>query len=355
MKFEARMSAKSRLKKLLRPFSGLILAAVIVLIFIGGLWLYAGIWPPLVVVESPSMQHSDQRSYIGIIDTGDMVILKTVRSATDIKPYLESYPSGYSTYGSLGDVVIYRPLGSEVRTPIIHRAICRVEYNQSGGGFDVPALRDLPRDLWQVSGGPSTWYNIKTTLILNEIGHDGVQVRIDFATMLNNFAAMHISPHGGLITLGDNNHGIIDQNSIGGICWRPVKDEWISGVARGEIPWFGLIKLYVNGQASRVPIPPNSQSNLLISLGLIIGVPIAIDASTIILEHKGIDLRSKMRKALHLPEKKKEEKGTKESASGTDDAGLGKGKAAQRKKNSMEKSGKGGSSSSRKGKGKDKG
>src|SRR5256886_2101252 len=50
-----------------------LVAGLIVTVFLGALYLYAGVWPPLVVVESSSMQHGSEASSIGVIDTGDMV------------------------------------------------------------------------------------------------------------------------------------------------------------------------------------------------------------------------------------------------------------------------------------------
>ena len=46
--------------------------------------------------------------------------------------------------------------------------------------------------------------------------------------------------------------------------------------ARGELPWFGLIKLYATGTAPDYT-PENSKVDLVIALALIIVVPIAID------------------------------------------------------------------------------
>jgi signal peptidase len=298
------VSVAEKAKRLLVSLKGFLLALAIVLVIIGGLWLYSGIWPPLVVVESASMQHSDARSDIGVIDTGDLVILKKETSFVQVQTYLESVPSGYSTYGELGDVVVYRPYGSYSVTPIIHRALCEVEYDEINGTFRVPTLRFVPDNMWDVSGGEKDWSDIQGTLTLHDIGYDQVDVSIRFS----NFRP---PLHGGLITLGDNNHGNVDQNSL---CLEPIKAEWLDGIARGEIPWFGLIKFYVSGQASHMTIPNNSESNLLISLGLIIGVPIAIDATGIILESKGIDAGAWLRKKLHLPPKgPKEAPGTEAS------------------------------------------
>jgi len=290
-------SAGEKARKLLGAIKGFFIAILVVLIVIGSLYLYSGIWPPEVVIESASMQHSDTRSYIGVIDTGDIVVPKKIGSASEVRPYLDSIESGYMTYSGYGDVIIYRPLGSESRTPVIHRALCRVEYNSTGGGFDVPALKDVPASTWNVTGGPKEYYNIKTTLVLYDIGFDHVTVSINLGAL---------SKHSGLITLGDNNNGQVDQMTM--ICPNePVRPEWIHGLSRGELPWFGLLKLWISGPAPKSPVPQNSVNNLFISLALLIAVPISIDAISLILERKGIDPWAKIRKKLGLKPKEKEE------------------------------------------------
>src|SRR3989441_7677195 len=45
----------------------LLVAAIIVVVFLAAIYLYTGVWPPLVVVESSSMQHSDGASFLGVI------------------------------------------------------------------------------------------------------------------------------------------------------------------------------------------------------------------------------------------------------------------------------------------------
>jgi hypothetical protein len=72
-----------------------------------------------------------------------------------------------------------------------------------------------------------------------------------------------------------------------GISWTPVKAGWISGIARGELPWFGLLKLWITGPAPDGPVPENSKTALFVSLGLLIGGPIAIDLTSMVLERKG--------------------------------------------------------------------
>lgn len=71
--------------------------------------------------------------------------------------------------------------------------------------------------------------------------------------------------------MGDGNTRI-DQNS--GIA-DLVQEEDITGKARGELPWFGIINLLVNGH-DLSDIPENSQRDLVIALILIIGIPLIL-------------------------------------------------------------------------------
>jgi signal peptidase len=300
--FEVDVSdATKRVIKIVKSLRGFIIVAVLILLIIGSLVLYSGAWPPLVVVESRSMQHSSTESFIGTIDTGDMVILKKVANDGEVRTYLESLADGYQTYGEFGDVVIYRPFGSESQTPIIHRALLRMEYNSTGGGYDIPALGALPISMWDVLGGPEDWHNLKTELVLTGIGYNQMTVRVNISNILGNFNHYSMTPFSGLITLGDFNHGVVDQMT--NICWAPVKSEWLSGVARGELPWFGLLKLWITGPMPDGPIPENSKTGLFVSLGLLIGVPIALDVTSVILERKGKHPGAWLRKKLGLKQK----------------------------------------------------
>lgn len=284
--FEVSVSeAAKRVIKIIKGLRGFILAAIIVLIIVGALVLYSGAWPPLVVVESKSMQHSNTESFIGTIDTGDMVILKKTNGAAEIRTYLDSLGDGYQTYGEHGDVIIYKPYGSDSRTPIIHRALLRMEYNLTGGGYDIPVLGEIPPSMWSVTGGPKDWHNLKTEIVLTGIGYNQVTVRLNVSIILSNFAHVAMTPFSGLVTLGDNNQGIVDQMTD--ICWAPVRADWVSGVARGELPWFGLLKLWITGPAPDGPVPENSKTSLFVSLGLLIGGPIAIDLTLMVLDRKG--------------------------------------------------------------------
>jgi signal peptidase len=121
----------------------IVTAFVIVAVIMLSLYAYCGIWPPMVVVESGSMEHPpspfEHKSYIGVIDTGDMVFVKKVNASqgADVITYVQGEASGYSRYGGYGDVIIYRPNGLKYRgdgtpvVPIIHRLVVWIDVNSS--------------------------------------------------------------------------------------------------------------------------------------------------------------------------------------------------------------------------------
>ena len=90
--------------------------------------------------------------------------------------------------------------------------------------------------------------------------------------------------HSGFITKGDHNSQI-DQ--IGGIGFRPVEIGWIVGKSRGEIPWFGLLKLWFTDSLGS-PAPENSVRNLWIALALIVISPVLVDIALTYREKRGI-------------------------------------------------------------------
>ncbi len=301
-------------------WKSMLIAPIIFVIILLSLFLYSGIWPPLVVIESKSMQHSEDTSYIGTIDTGDLVIVKQVTDSGQVVTYLEGMATGHRTYGEYGDVIIYFKSG--LSKPIIHRAICYLEYNQTGGGFDIPALADIPSSQWDVVGGPDVWWNQKGTIEIYDVGYADVTIKLDLSIMLDYFESRGIAPHSGFITMGDNNWSPSSTGPVGNydqlsIVREPIKEEWVIGLARGEIPWFGLLKLYITGTAPSY-VPNNSETYLILSIVAIIGVPIALDVSNHLLKKRGINMfgwydrlvaRIFKRKE-EEPEKKKKNKST---------------------------------------------
>lgn len=244
----------------------IVVSIAIVGIILAALWAYTGQFPhsPMVVVTSESMTHDNPPfGRIGTIDPGDLVLVKKINGKDDVitrgrkgNPHTKHY-----TYGDYGDVIIYIPDKNhdgkmdEGATPIIHRAICWIQKNPDGT-YTVEEY-DL--------------YNVTSITIKDK----------DFT--IENYRPKH----SGFITKGDHNKAA-DQSPYGGLS-TPVKPEWIIGKARGEIPWFGLIKLIffgnegVHGESDWVRIgnayaPKDEWICLGISLFVIIGIPTIWDA-----------------------------------------------------------------------------
>jgi signal peptidase len=274
------------------------IAILILVIIIGSLFLYTQNWPPMVVVESRSMMHEEDSS-IGVIDTGDLVLVKKVNSRSEITTYTEGKNDDYETYGTPGDVIIYKKNGGG-DTPVIHRAVCWIEFNDTtfnynattgywtGGAFDIPELNA---------------YGLTGSFSIPDYGHDKINLIIDFRTIIDNFAnvtnrntglriGFRSYPHSGFLTKGDSReNSMCDQNSLRtgnpAVFVEPIKVDWIVGKAEGELPWFGLIKLYMSGQITEEnPAPPQSINGLIISLILIIAIPITLDIAVSHLEKK---------------------------------------------------------------------
>ncbi len=243
--------------------------AGIALVFVASILLamyaYTGLWPPLVVVESDSMMHTeDNVSHIGVIDTGDLVLVKSVDSVSGVETYMEGYSSGHRTYGDYGDVVIYRVNGNELTTPIIHRAVIYLEANEDGNSFRAESLRYVDDEKWSTSDPSDTWDHITSVLRIYEYGFQSETVSIDTDRLVKS---------SGFITKGDHVNDV-DQVRMGQN--TPVDIDWVVGKARGEIPWFGLLKLWVT-DSLKSDAPENSVRNLWISMAVIVIGPITID------------------------------------------------------------------------------
>lgn len=229
------------------------------------MFAYTGLWPPLVVVESDSMMHTeDNVSYVGAIDTGDLVLVKSVDSVPDIETYMDGYSSGHRTYDDYGDVIIYRVMGNELTTPIIHRAVIYLEVNEDGRSFRSESLRDVDDEKWSTSDPSDTWDHLTSVIRIYDYGFQSEVVSID---------TDRLEAESGFITRGDHVNDI-DQMRAGQN--TPVNIDWVVGKARGEIPWFGLLKLWVT-DSLRSEAPENSVRNLWISMAFIVIVPIVID------------------------------------------------------------------------------
>ncbi|MGA7476650.1 MAG: S26 family signal peptidase [Thermoplasmata archaeon] len=230
-------------------FEPLVALAIIVVLLVS-LFAYTQNWPPVYVVESDSMQHGSA-DQIGLINTGDLVLAQKV-SLSGITPYVTGLQTGYSTYGEYGDVILYMPNG-QGSTPIIHRAILYLQWDPLLGTYNATDLSGLP------CGTPATAvYSYITpggvtncattgltgTLNLYRIGWDSVNISLSLDPA-------SLGTQSGFVTMGDNNP-YPDQSPQARLSTL-AEPGWIIGVARGMIPWFGAVKLLLQGQASEVP------------------------------------------------------------------------------------------------------
>lgn len=278
---------KKKLFSVPKKYRGLLLflrdagiAALLVCIVLITMFAYTGLWPPLVVVESNSMMHGEENhSHIGTIDTGDLVLVRKVDKSSDVVTYLEGYVTGHDTYGDFGDVIVYERSGVTGTTPIIHRAMAYLEFNPDLHSYECSALKNVPQAKWTTLDTLDTWDNLTSTLTIFDIGWTHISVTIDIKTMLT-------SERSGFITKGDHNSAIDQMFGAAG----PVDINWVVGKARGEIPWFGLLKLWTTDTLGS-PAPPNSVRDLWISIAVIVVTPVLVDIFLTYREKKRIELR----------------------------------------------------------------
>jgi signal peptidase len=251
-------------------------AMLVVVIILGTLYLYTSNWPPMVVVESGSMQHSSDFAYLGDLNIGDMVLVKKVTSVSQITTYVQGEQNGFSSYGEFGNVIIYRPYGNS-SILIIHRAIVYLQYNSTGGGFNIPSLARLNYSDWFVitpTGDKNYVSNVIYNVEIKNVGYPHTPVIIPVKGILRINARFS-----GFITMGDYNHAHWGENATDqslGIFPDPVKLQWVVGVATGLLPYFGLIKLFFDGG-----IPAGTPQNSIYALVLIIAGVVFLGIGTL--------------------------------------------------------------------------
>ncbi len=164
----------------------------------------SGVWPPMVAVESGSMEpHMERGDLVFVVDEGRLAP-DAATGETGVVTHRVGKERGFRKSGSYGDVIVYRPDGRERTTPIIHRA--RFWVNDS--------------ENWYEKANPD-------------------YLAADSCAEVTNCPA----PNAGFVTLGDNND-YYDQ-AVGRT--RPVRPSWIRGTAELTIPELGHVRLAVSG------------------------------------------------------------------------------------------------------------
>ncbi|WP_224334095.1 S26 family signal peptidase [Haloprofundus halobius] len=166
------------------------------------LFAVAGVWPPMVAVESGSMQPN--------LDRGDLVFVTAVDRYDDgtagpdgVMTVHEAEASAHERFGEPGDVVVFvDPDGTGA--PTLHRAHFWVEEGEDWyGRADRSAIPSGVDDCSELANCPAT--------------------------------------HAGYVTKGDGN-AHYDQ-AVGRT--DPVRTEWVRGKANAGIPKLGWVRLVV--------------------------------------------------------------------------------------------------------------
>ncbi|WP_224448909.1 S26 family signal peptidase [Haloprofundus salilacus] len=188
---------RSLLYDVLQPVAAVI-AVFLVLV------LVTGVWPPMVAIESGSMDPHMQR--------GDMVVVTATDrfsgSGADAAGVVTTDDDGdYRRFVGDGDVIIYE--APNRGTPIIHRARFRVEAGEN-------------------------WYD--------RANRSYLPVTADSCDELRNCPA----PYDGYVTKGDANDHYDQAKGIAPV----VKHEWIRAKAGLRLPCVGWVRLVVEGSAT---------------------------------------------------------------------------------------------------------
>lgn len=191
-----------------------LLSSVLIVALIGALLFTAsGIWPPMVAVESASMEPT--------LEKGDLVfVMESDRfpgpnaHETGVVTARAADGTGYTKFGGSGDVIVFMPDGNENATPVIHRSMFWVEEGEN----------------WLDKANPAY---LKGDSVCKE-GSSGDRVP--------NCPA----PNAGFITKGDANPSYDQVSGITDV----VQPEWIIGTAEHSVPYLGNIRLRASAAAS---------------------------------------------------------------------------------------------------------
>ena len=243
---------------------------------------YSGIWPPMVVIESGSMEHGNNPLYeepgfthLGTIDTGDLVIVKEAKKS-DIITYLQGKKTDYKKYGDYGDVIVYYKNGikefeGSPVTPVIHRAMFWVDVvDKNNGTYYIPEIDTFyygEIKLDEILGDATLGAPCKTSQYPDEDEPNPKCLRNSGYITKGDSTG---NPHPDQLTHYDI-RGNIPKYRV-----QPVDPDWVVGVARGELPWFGLIKLFVTQPENYENAPSGCKSMLWISIIFILVGPYTV-------------------------------------------------------------------------------
>lgn len=213
----------------MKLLSGPVIAVIAILALFLGLTLYSGIFPPVTVVESGSMQHSNSWEF-GTVNTGDIVVVKKVANPVNgVTTYVQGRTSNYSTYGDYGNVLLYNDPSGFV---VIHRAMFYLSWSNGS-----PVVQGYTNQ---------SWITVTNTYILiKDVGFKHRNLLVQIGGFQNESGYITMGDHNlATTTMYDSNFkAYIAADENVNIISHPVTQSEVVGIAQGQIPWFGLIKL----------------------------------------------------------------------------------------------------------------
>jgi signal peptidase len=171
----------------------------------------SGVWPPLVAVESGSMEpHMFKGDLVFLVEEGRFAPADATEGVVTRRVGRDT---GYWSFGDYGNVVVYRPhvedrtggFRGEGGPPVIHRAQFYVEAGEDWVAQANDTYLGSIDDCREVSTCPA--------------------------------------PHDGFVTKGDNNARYDQATGLSTV----VKREWIRGTAKFRLPWLGCVRLQLSG------------------------------------------------------------------------------------------------------------
>ena len=206
-----------------------LLTSVLIVLLIGGtLFAVSGVWPPMVAVESGSMEPNMERGDLILVVDNDRFAPDSAvtndGASTGVVPADVAERQGRTKFGAHGDVIVFRPNGNVGRTPVIHRTMLWVEAGEN----------------WYDRGDPDA------------LGGADDCEELDHCP----------APHAGFITQGDNEFSNANYDQVTRLS-SPVRPEWIVGTAEIRVPYLGHVRLIFSG----VTVAPMGSTSGLASAG----------------------------------------------------------------------------------------
>lgn len=200
-----------------------LLTSVLIVLLIGGtLFAVSGVWPPMVAVESGSMEPNMERGdLILVVDNERFVPDGAVTNGGDptgVVPADVAERQDRTKFGAHGDVIVFQPNGNAGRTPVIHRTMLWVEEGEN----------------WYERGDPDA------------LGGADNCGELDYCP----------APHAGFITQGDNEFSNANYDQVTRLS-SPIRPEWVVGTAEIRVPYLGHVRLIFSG-ATVTPMGPTS-------------------------------------------------------------------------------------------------